>query len=406
MFFFSDEKPSFVDDLEPYMKEVFDPSVVRTWLESVKLPPLSAQAQLELELMQRSSRSAQESWSWERKHKRREGHVEDFETVRREARRAEIEYVRQKLGLGSAGDGENAITFCTFEPEEQEAMIDRFETWDNWSGTVPQLIETPPTPPPGSTVTIPLVHVTGSDDKKEAQSIPATPIPVKPMVAIATLLEDQLVATVEVQPEVGPQIINTTPESCTGGSSGGGPSEMKGGKYDAQEFGQPPLQTKLEDTASRMDHVSIEDNAPDKMSFHSTGTHVDTQKKPESAKHRIITPLRERPVTDENSPQEPEALTTLHNNLDSVPGRLFQFILIGLNVDKCSAAEHKLLIPCQAVATWEVRTPLNSNWCWRWQSKPSPNKRNATPDKAVLMFTSMMPWCYASSGRRRSALST
>jgi len=94
----------------------------------------------------------------EKEQQRRLSRSQEREAERAEARKAEVEYVRKKLGLDAAVETKtNIVTF----PDKD--MIDRFGNWENWKGQVPRLIETPPTPAPGMQRGEPRVHCEGSD---------------------------------------------------------------------------------------------------------------------------------------------------------------------------------------------------------------------------------------------------
>ncbi|KAF8247629.1 hypothetical protein K440DRAFT_296371 [Wilcoxina mikolae CBS 423.85] len=146
-------KPSQDDDVSPT-------SVSNTAEETARL--LKAQADLQAaiaEAKKKAEKEAEEKKKAVKTRRRRDRSTDEYkekeqqrrrtrsqqrEAERAEARKAEVEYVRQKLGLDAAVETKtNIITFSDKE------MIDRFGTWENWKGHVPRLIETPPTPAPG-----------------------------------------------------------------------------------------------------------------------------------------------------------------------------------------------------------------------------------------------------------------
>jgi hypothetical protein len=84
----------------------------------------------------------------------------DREAERAAARKAEVEFVRRKLHLDDSP--EKAVTLSELGRNAEE-LIDGFGRWENWHGSVPALIETPPTPPPGTRWSEPVVHCRGGD---------------------------------------------------------------------------------------------------------------------------------------------------------------------------------------------------------------------------------------------------
>ena len=90
----------------------------------------------------------------------RQTRSKEREAERAEARKTEVEYVRKKLGLGATETPKDVVTFTDKQKEE---MIDQFGYWENWTGRVPRLIETPPTPLPGLPRGKSQVHVVGFD---------------------------------------------------------------------------------------------------------------------------------------------------------------------------------------------------------------------------------------------------
>jgi len=147
-------------------------------------------AELEAMIVEEKRRSVKErrrrersSDEYKKKERRRQRESSrDREAERAEARRQEVKYVREKLGLGPIVKDTSSRKAITFTDDEKEAMIDRFGTWENWVGTVPRLIEIPPTPKPGAARTVPVVLCEGKDyfgaAKHEASSAPETTYPI------------------------------------------------------------------------------------------------------------------------------------------------------------------------------------------------------------------------------------
>lgn len=157
----------------------------RTALERQKAELESMIAEAKKRSVKDRRRRERSSDEYKKKERRRQrDSSRDREAERAEARKQEVEYVRKKLGLGpivkdTPDEKKKAITFTD---EEKEAMIDRFGTWENWTGRVPRLIETPPTPRFGAAMTVPVVHCEGSDyfggATHEPSSAPETVYPV------------------------------------------------------------------------------------------------------------------------------------------------------------------------------------------------------------------------------------
>ena len=193
----TEEQLSLIEQVVASSKEKLESTAVASASEETEENRLSREAlerqkaELEGLLAEAKKRRVKErrvrersSDEYKKKERRRQrDSSRDREAERAEARRQEVEYVRKKLGLGpivkdTPDEKKKAIRFLD---EDKEAMIDRFGTWENWTGMVPRLIETPPTPRPGATRAVPVVHCEGNyyfgAATHETSSAPGTTYP-------------------------------------------------------------------------------------------------------------------------------------------------------------------------------------------------------------------------------------
>ncbi|KAI5791966.1 hypothetical protein EDC01DRAFT_656732, partial [Geopyxis carbonaria] len=97
----------------------------------------------------------------ERQRLRRLERSRERERERESIRETEKAFIQKKLGLGANNDANTGkLSFADLPARDDH---DAFGTWTDWRvpGGVPRLVETPPTPPPGSVRSVPIVHCEG-----------------------------------------------------------------------------------------------------------------------------------------------------------------------------------------------------------------------------------------------------